>query len=212
LEGVLSVAGASLTWFIEQFEQVSKQEAADNQMIFDRLELEASRISPGSDGLFFMPHLMGERCPENANARGVLYGLSLGHTRAHIVRSMYEGTTFALKRGIELVEERAEVESKTYRIFGGGSKSRLLPKILANVLAKPVLLPKEEEVCALGLALIASAKLKQRKLETDKRAIETRDTVQPQSDLVSRYEKFYGIFKRIEETLTPAYNYSSTLD
>jgi xylulokinase len=210
LEGVLSVSGASLTWYIEQF-YASPEEVVEDRTLFDRLESEAGQITPGSEGLFFMPHLMGERCPENPEARAVLYGLSLGHTRAHIARSMYEGIGFALRRAIELVEEKVGLQFKTFTVFGGGTNSRLLLQILANVLGQPMLLPKEEEIGALGLARVASTLVRRSHLErVSHRRSDTAIRVKPQSGLVKSYDEFYRQYKKIDEVMVPRYEDSTT--
>jgi len=213
LGGALSVAGSSFTWYIEQFERATDREAIQDQRLFEKLEIEASQVKPGSEGLFFLPHLMGERCPENPNARAVLYGLSVGHTRAHIARSMYEGIAFSLRRIIDLVEERVGVEFKTFRAFGGGSKSKLMTQILADVLGKPILLPAEEEVGALGLALVAASILKHSRLEAVyERTNETAEEIEPQNELVRTYGRLYSLFRRIEEDMAPVYGRTAVLD
>jgi len=126
---------------------------------------------------------------------------------------MYEGIAFSLRRIIDLVEERVGVEFKTFRAFGGGSKSKLMIQILAEVLAKPILLPAEEEVGALGLALVAASILKHSRLEAVyERTIETAEEIEPQDEHVRTYGRLYSLFRRIEEGMAPVYERTSVLD
>ena len=209
LEGPLSAAGGAFTWYIEQFENKTAQEAQELGL-FKNLETIASNISAGADGLFFLPHLMGERCPEDPKARAVLYGLSLGHSKAHIARAMHEGIAFALRRAIELAEEHLGVKFMTFRAFGGGSKSLLLTNTLANVLAKRISIPTDDEVGALGLALLASSILEHSNPNLlYERTIGTARKVEPEDGLVKTYEGLYRVYKRIEENMTSTYRYSS---
>lgn len=213
LWGSLSSAGAALNWYTEQFESVSVNTPQRNKSSFKKLEKDASKIEPGSEGLIFLPHVMGERCPENPDARAVLYGLSLGHTRSHIARAIHEGIAFELRKAISFVEETSQMEFKEITAFGGGMRSKLMAHIISNVLRKRLLLPREQEIGALGLALVASAVLQGSPLSyLYARKLEIASRVEPQMELARRYDKVYKVFRRVEDGVAAVYHEAANLE
>ncbi len=84
----------------------------------------AESVSPGSDGLIFLPYFMGDATPNwDTHARGTISGLTLAHGKAHLVRSMMEGITYELRRNLDALKE-AGIEGDEIRAVGGGAKSR----------------------------------------------------------------------------------------
>ena len=116
LMGVVLSAGNSLRWLRDILAESGKTS-------YEQLTNEAAAVPPGSDGLLFLPYLTGERTPHNdSNARGVFFGLHLGHTRAHLVRAVMEGVTFALRDSLELMRPMVETIPQV-RAIGGGARS-----------------------------------------------------------------------------------------
>jgi len=149
-------AGTVLRWYRDNFGmsevEAAKETGADP---YDLLTAEASGIAPGSDGLILLPHFMGAASPEsNPDAKGVLFGLTPYHGKGHFVRAIMESVAYMLRRNVELLEELG-IEVREIRSTGGASKSALWNQIKADVLQKPILAVRGEEVAALGVAMLA---------------------------------------------------------
>src|SRR5262249_18886340 len=113
-------------------------------------------VAPGSDGVVCLDYWQGNRCPrKDPRARGAFWGLSLSHNAGHIFRSIYEGTAFGTRHIIEDLQGHG---FKLNRLIagGGGAKSRVWLQIHADILGRPIYLPRESEACALGSALVAA--------------------------------------------------------
>lgn len=149
-------AGASVTWFKEQFCTAEVAEAASQgRDTHDLLEARAAEVPAGSDGLVFLPYLMGERSPIwDGAASGAFVGLSLFHTRAHAYRAVLEGVAYALRHNIELGDASALAEDLI--VVGGAARSPLWLQIIADVTGRRVLKIEEEVEAAMGAALLAA--------------------------------------------------------
>jgi xylulokinase len=109
----------------------------------------------GSDGVIFLPYMMGERSPLwHTNARGVFFGLSLATGKAALVRSILEGAAFALRHNVE-VAASAGAEVREMRSVGGCSRSDVWNQIKADVLGMPVLIPRTSVGSPFGAAILA---------------------------------------------------------
>jgi len=162
LGGALSAeGGALLKWFKEEFGGVEEEVAGRIGVSpYRLLDDEASLVGPGSGGLLFLPHMMGERSflgGVNPYAKGVLFGLSLGHGRRHLVRAMLEGVGFQLRTLWDHVREQDPgIRVERIYTFGGGAKSRVWRQIIADIMGFPVCLLNEEETATLNLACLIS--------------------------------------------------------
>ena len=156
LLGAMVSSGGCLRWFRDQLGQSEVQAAAErNTDPFDLLTLQAAQMPLGSDGVIFLPYMMGERSPLwHTNARGVFFGLSLATRKAALTRSILEGAAFALRHNVE-VAVRAGAEVREMRSVGGCSRSDLWNQIKADVLGLPVLLPRTSVGSPFGAAILA---------------------------------------------------------
>lgn len=155
LMGVSLAAGGSLEWFCQALcaELAKGQKTADPYTILNR---EADQVPAGSEGLFFLPYLAGERTPHaDPNARGCFIGLTLKHTRGHLARAVMEGVTYALRDSLEIIKHM-EVPVRQIRAGGGGSKSPIWRQIQANVFGQKVFTINAEQGPAYGVALLAA--------------------------------------------------------
>lgn len=144
--GVTQGAGLSLQWFRNQLAPGAT---------YDELMAEAAGAPAGSQGLFWLPYLMGERTPHlDANARGGWIGLTAKHSRADLIRAVIEGVAFSQKDGMKLIEDLG-VPVKTVRASGGGARSPLWRQILADVFDCRVATLATQEGSAYGAALLA---------------------------------------------------------
>jgi xylulokinase len=144
--GVTQGAGLSLQWFRNQLAPGAS---------YDELMSEAAAAPPGSQGLFWLPYLMGERTPHlDARARGGWIGLTAKHTRADLIRSVVEGVSYSQKDCLDIVEQLG-VPVCSVRASGGGARSPFWRQILADVFGKPVAKLESQEGSAYGAALLA---------------------------------------------------------
>ena len=117
---------------------------------------QAAQAPPGSDGLFFLPYLTGERLGAHRNARAQYFGLSAGHGLAHLDRALLEGVAFAGNRALNTMAERAGHRVDRVVATSGGAKSPLWLKIKASAYNRPILVPREAESGLIGCAAMAA--------------------------------------------------------
>ena len=210
LENPGFVSGGNYRWFRDNFGTL-EDFAVDvpDLSSYDLLNLEASSVNPGSDGLIFLPCMMGAMAPEwNAKARGVIYGLTLKHSRQHIIRAILEGSAYALRSIIERMQASGCVV-KEIRAVGGGAKGDLLRQIRADVTGIPVVLMSTIETTALGAALLAAvgAGLSPNLKEASKRTIKVAQVNYPIPANQRIYDRGYGCFLRVYDSLKECFEY-----
>jgi xylulokinase len=157
LENPGFVSGGNLRWWRDQFaplERKAETEGAGDA--YDLLSRDAEHIAPGAEGLVFLPAMQGAMAPEwNGLARGVFFGLTLAHTRAHMTRAVLEGSAFALRDILEaMIAAGLDVQRLT--IVGGGAKGPLWRQIKADVTGLPVRVPMNVETTATGAGILAA--------------------------------------------------------
>ncbi|MEM2896753.1 MAG: xylulokinase [Candidatus Bathyarchaeia archaeon] len=194
IEAPMSTTGAILEWFKNNF--FGNYGKAD---VYESMNREASKVSIGCDGLILLPYFMGERSPVwDPKARGVLFGLTLSHSKGHFIRAIFEGVAFALNQILLLLEEIG-IRVKEIRSTGGGSKSKLWNQIKANVTGKPVNTLKTEETTLLGAMLLAFYGLGFYKSLKDaaNRVVKVAERNLPSKKLHAQYSKRYILFKQV---------------
>jgi len=144
--GVMLSCGGALRWYRDTFEPGSN---------YDQISAEAERIAPGAEGLAFLPYLTGERTPHNDPfARAAWAGATLAHTRAHFARALFEGVSFGLLDGLNLLRGLG-ASADQIRVTGGGAKSKFWMQMLADLFATPCVTLASDEGPALGAAILA---------------------------------------------------------
>ncbi|AOJ80883.1 hypothetical protein WS86_09825 [Burkholderia savannae] len=152
-------AGASVSWFREQFchAEIEAARASPGGDAHRLLEAAAAQVSAGSDGVMFLPYLMGERSPVwDAKASGAFVGLSLYHTRAHLYRAVLEGVTYALRHNIAAGAAGALALDERLVVVGGAAHSDLWMQTVADITGYPVWTIAEDVEAAMGAALLAA--------------------------------------------------------
>ena len=147
----------------------------------------------GRDSVFFLPYLMGERSPINdTDARGLFIGLSMDTSRADMVQAVLEGVAFAIRDSFEVARSLG-IGIPRSKICGGGGKSPLWRKIIANVLNIPLDVPQAEEGPGYGGAMLAmvGCGLYSSAEACAKALVHTRETVLPDPAIAARYEERY---------------------
>jgi len=157
LENPGFVSGGNLRWWRDHFGHAERDaESRGEGDAYDLLAGPAAAVPPGSDGLVFLPCMQGAMAPEwNGAARGVFYGLTLAHTRAHMTRAVLEGSAFALRDILEAMRN-AGLEVRRLTIVGGGAKGPLWRQIKSDVTGLPIRVPESVETTATGAAILAA--------------------------------------------------------
>ena len=191
--------GQSLRYLKENFSQV---ETAMEGLIkgydaFDYLNMEAEQIPPGSEGLVVLPYLMGERTPIWDNdARGVVFGLSLYHTKAHLVRAMMEGVAYALYDSFVILKESGIKINYPLVMNEGGAKSKLWRRIITDVLNVPTVFVKNRVGAPYGDALLAAVATGYFKdFGIAKEKAEYVDPMEPIAENHEIYMKYFEVYK-----------------
>lgn len=157
----------------------------------------------GENQVFFLPYLMGERSPHNnPDARGVFFGMSMDTTRADMTQAVLEGVAFGLRDSLEVARSLGISIERT-KICGGGAKSPLWKKIIANVMNLKVDVPENEEGPSMGGAMLAAVGCgAYPDVETIcKKMVKVVDTVEPDPELVAKYEEKYQKFRKLYPTM-----------
>lgn len=153
----------------------------------------------GENHVYFLPYLMGERSPHNdPNARGTFIGMTMDTTRADMTQAVLEGVAFALRDSLEVARSLG-IHIERTKICGGGAKSPLWKKIIANVLNLKVDVVKTEEGPSYGGAILAAVACGQ---FTDVASaadalIQVVDTVEPDPELAASYDERYQTFRKL---------------
>ena len=157
----------------------------------------------GENHVFFLPYLMGERSPHNdPDARGAFIGMSMDTKRSDMTLAVLEGVAFAMRDSLEVAKSLG-IDIKRTTICGGGAKSLLWRKIMANVLNLEVDIIESEEGPGYGGPILAAVGCGEYDSveEAAKKLVKVVDTVKPDSELVKKYEKRYKIFRQIYPNL-----------
>ena len=187
LGGTLS-AGLSLKWFYSTILESTDFQQADQL---------AANADAGSNGIVFLPYLLGDRTPHmDPLARGAFIGLSADHDRRHMIRSVMEGVCFSLRESLEYMEAQG-LHSEKIAITGGGAYSTVWRQILADVLGRDLVFNMRGEQTGLGAALTAAVAVKAYPSLSDACACVSRGpshTERPGDNAII-YNKLYEVFR-----------------
>lgn len=196
--GVTQGAGLSLQWFRNQLAPGTS---------YDELTAEAAQAPAGSQGLFWLPYLMGERTPHlDATARGGWIGMTASHRRADLVRAVIEGVSYSQRDCLEIVESLG-VKVNSVRASGGGAKSPFWRQLLASVLNRRVVTLESQEGSAYGAALLALAGSGEYGSveEVCRVAIRETESVEPCAGDVPVYAKGHATYQALYPALKPLF-------
>lgn len=156
LQGGTTGGGGVMRWFEREFadyERLMREQTGISSL--DQLNEIAEKVTPGCDGLVFLPYMAGERSPIwNPYAKGVFYGLDFSKTKGHMVRACMEGVAFSLRHNLETAEE-AGAKAEILRAMGGSANSLLWTQIKSDVTGKTMAVPASDTATTLGAALLA---------------------------------------------------------
>ncbi|MBR6665295.1 MAG: xylulokinase [Lachnospiraceae bacterium] len=196
LMGCMLSAASCNKWWMDEI--IGTKDYAAEQKAIDKL---------GENHVYFLPYLMGERSPHNnPNARGTFIGMTMDTTRADMTQAVLEGVAFALRDSFEVAKSLG-IKIERTKICGGGAKSPLWKKMIANILNVKVDVIESEEGPALGGAMLAAVACGEyaNVEEVAAKIVKVIDTVEPEAELVAKYEERYNQFKEIYPACKPLY-------
>ena len=196
LMGCMLSAASCNKWWMDEI--IGTTDYAAEQKAIDKL---------GENHVYFLPYLMGERSPLNdPYARGTFTGITMDTTRADMTQAVLEGVAFATRDMYEVAKSLG-IKIERTKICGGGAKSPLWKKMIANILNLKVDVIESEEGPAMGgamLAAVAAGEYSSVEEIADK-FVKVVDTVEPDPELVKKYEERYQQFKLIYPALKPVF-------
>ncbi|MGN1166126.1 MAG: xylulokinase [Lachnospiraceae bacterium] len=196
LMGCMLSAASCNKWWSEEILK-TKDFAAEQQEI----------TKLGENTVFYLPYLMGERSPHNnPKARAMFIGMSMDTTRADMTQAVLEGVTFGLRDSLE-VARNLGIHIERTKICGGGAKSPLWKRMVANIMNMKVDVIESEEGPALGAAMLAAVGCGEYPSveAAAEKIVKIVDTIEPEPELVAKYEEKYQIFKQIYPTVKGLY-------
>lgn len=203
LMGVMLSAAGSLQWF---------RNALAPGVPFGELVDRASGVPAGSDGLLFLPYLVGERTPyPDPDARGAFVGLTVRHELGSLTRAVLEGVAFGLRDSLELVRAAAPGSIPVVRASGGGTRSLLWRQIVADVLDVPVATTETAEGAAYGAAVLAAVGAGwQPSVQAAVRAfVRVAEMIEPSASRAA-YDDAYGRYRDLYPALRPTFQRIAT--
>ena len=205
--GPMQAAGASLSWLKNTLCLREQDEArARGISPYDVINEKIASAPPGSNGLLYLPYLVGERAPRwNPNARGVFLGLKMEHRREDILRSVVEGVGYNLKIILDLLRAGAPVESLT--LVGGMARGEIEREIFCDIFGLPVhTLNHLEEATSMGAAVCAGVGVGELEdFSQVDRFIAVKETRYPHAQNTARYERMSEIFDKAYTSLLDVY-------
>ena len=204
LQGGTAAGGASPRWIVGQVGQVEQTAAdADGTSVFEKVSELAATVPVGSDGVVFLPYLAGERSPVwDATATGVLVGLTLSTTRAHLYRAVMEGVAFSLHHNLQVAESLG-VPVGDMSATGGAATSHVWTQIKADVTGKTIHVPAAENATTLGAAMLAGlgAGVYTDAADAVAQTTHVHRTHRPVLAHHARYDAQFGIYREVYDQL-----------
>jgi xylulokinase len=208
-EGIVNATGASLRWFRDNFCRAEAVEAEVRGLsIYHILDVEASRVPVGCEGVYYYPHLWGARLPKpNPRAKGVFYGILHSHGRGHFVRAILEAAGFQYLGTLRILKELG-VSIERIRMVGGESKSRVWNRIKSDIIGLRIEIPKIRDAAALGSAILGgvAAGVYRDPRSAALEIVEVDEVYDPDPSVhrvyAEIYEDYIRVYSRLEESFT----------
>jgi len=198
--GAVNNAGIGLRWFRDEFGHSEVTMAKRlNEDPYNLLTKQAEKVDATAEKLLILPFFTGERFPmRDPYAKGVIFGLTLRHGKAHVIRALMESCVYTLKWIYDAMVENG-IEGKTIRTGGGGAKSLLWRQIQADVFGLPVEKTLVEEVSLLGAAMmgLVAIGVYNSLEEATKNMIKIVSFQHPNMENHEKYERLHDLFKKL---------------
>jgi xylulokinase len=207
--GALVASGGALRWFRDQLGDSERAEAKrSGKDAFDLLTEQAATSPAGSNRLIFLPYLFGERSPIwDSHARGVFFGLTLATRKADLVRAILEGAAYGLRHNVETAAQ-AGFALRSLACVGGGARSALWNQIKADVLGRPVHVPRTAVGAPLGDVIVAAAGvgLYASVEEAVAQMVERGTEFLPHAAAAATYDALYALYLGLYPALKPSFH------
>jgi sugar (pentulose or hexulose) kinase len=197
-----TTGGQSLRYLRDTFSQYEVEvERVLGVSSYDLLNMQAAKAPVGSEGLIILPYLMGERTPIwDTRARGVIFGLSLNHTKGHLVRAMMEAVAYALYDSFVLIRAAGLKINFPIILNEGGAVSKLWRQIISDVFDVPTVLVKRRTGAPFGDAILAGVVTGVfQDFRVAKEWVEYVDPVEPNPANHQRYQEYFALYKQLYE-------------
>jgi len=197
----MATTGSLTRWIRDQFgRDLLAAEQAGGESAYAALAREASEIPAGSDGLIVLPYFLGERMPiKDPNAKGVIFGLNLRHTRGHIMKAAYEGMGYGLDQNLDLLRQ-AGVKLETVTSVGGGTKAPEWLQTISDVCGIRQTVPEVTIGASYGDAMLAGIGIGAMTVADIKKAVKAKYVTEPDMEKHAQYEPmkkhFAELYKR----------------
>lgn len=192
--GPVNNGGIVIDWFAKNFLGIPIDSDENFQFMMEK----AAESEAGSEGVYFLPYLLGERAPIwDADASGLFYGLKIKHDQSHLTRAVIEGISFNLMQILEAIENTGKQVDEVI-VTGVVTKSSWWMQLLADMFGKKIVLNEPVDASAMGAAIVgmmATGKIKS--FEEVKEFAVTTHSFNPDEKLHERYKLFYGDYKKL---------------
>jgi xylulokinase len=200
LIAAMQSAGGTVEWLCESLGETEALRAAgDKGKLYGLLMQEAAKSPAGSEGLLFLPHLLGSVCPTNEAARGAWVGLQSRHRRAHLIRSAVEGLAHESFLNVSRMEHLSGMKGDAVVVIGGGTRNGLWMQAKADVAQRPLHVPLTDEATTLGAAILGGVAAElHRDVQAALEAVQLEERVViPDSELAEVYSRAQAAFARM---------------
>ncbi|KAA3648067.1 MAG: sugar kinase [Chloroflexi bacterium] len=192
LDAGMATTGSLTRWFRDELAQELPDETA-YKTLFERAE----KIQPGSNGLLVLPYFSGERTPINdPDARGIIIGLTLSHSRNHIYRAVLEGVAFGIRHNLETFKEMGANVERIVAV-GGGTQSSTWLQIVSDVLGLPHIVPEKTIGASYGDAFLAGLAKGTLKRDDIEEWVAIKQTIEPDKKKYDVYNGLYGEYRSL---------------
>jgi len=207
--GPTNNGGVIFEWFAKQFGDFKN--AFDLENCIDGLVSEASKVAVGSDGLLFLPYLLGERAPLwNANARGVYFGLHIKHEQPHFIRATIEGILYEMYSIGKILEEHRAIDSLS--VNGSYACTSFWAQMIADIFNKPVSTKANSDSIGLGTFLLSATEMGIfPNIEEAAQNVSLAEPYKPNKSHHATYMKYFAIFEKLSSKLFDEFEAISAL-
>jgi xylulokinase len=195
--------GLSHHWFRETFalaDDIAAEEIGSGMTAYEVLDQNAGGLPPGSDKLFFLPHLGGRACPANTDLKGGWFGFTWTHKREHFYRSILEAIAYEQHLQFQAFKSaNSDLAVQEITAYGGGTRSTLWNQIKADVLGVPHVLLDKEDLAPLGNAILAGYALGiyDDMAETAERFVKRTTRFEPRPEMHEHYQEYAAYYAEL---------------
>ena len=191
LNGCMASSGSLIKWFQQEFGE---------HLEYRELDEQAAKIRAGSDGLWVLPYFIGEKTPIfDPQARGLFWGVTLQHTRAHFFKAILEGISFGFLHHVKVIQEMGQPIIRV-RVTNGGAKSLLWKQVTSDVLGLPLEIVENHPGSSMGVAFLAGLRagvfLNWDDIE---KCITIKTVIQPNMENHRIYEQLFPVYTELYE-------------